>query len=422
VAITAGAALMPTRGADGDATPAASSAAVGTVNGELGSQIDQLQQHLRSQPKDARSWAVLALALVEQARATVDPTLYALASAAVEQSLQHQPVDNDTARAAAAAIAAAQHRFDESLSLADQALAINPFGEQALAIRADALTELGRSAAALAAARHLDALRPGLPATTRLAYQYELRAALPKARSLFIDALAESSEPTATAFVQYHLGELARQVGHFRSAMSHYRLALQAVPGDASALAGQARIFALTGRTQRAIATLSGVVARIPLPEHVIALGELLELSNQPEAAQQQYSIARATAALARVNGVRTDLELAFFEADHGDPAAALKAARAEWAQRHAPVVADALAWALLANGRAGDALPFARRAVHLGGDARAWHHLGAIEASLGHAPAARRDLRRALSTDRGYSVWSAHNVRDLLHGLKEQS
>jgi len=422
VAITAGAALLPARGGDDVASQAIGASGVGAATGTLSSQIEQLQQHLRSQPKDARSWAVLALVLVEQARATVDPTLYPKAEAAVQQSMQRQPTDNDTARAAAAAIAAAQHRFDDALTLADQALAINPFGEQALAIRTDALTELGRSAEARTAAHHLDALRPGLPATTRLAYQSELRGDLSTARALFNRALTESTDPSTTAFVQYHLGELARQAGHFSQAMTHYRLALRAVPGDPSSLAGQARVFALTGRTGRAIAVLSAVVARIPLPEHVIALGELLELSGHPDAAQQQYDIVRATAALAQANGVRTDLELAFFESDHGDPVAALTAARAEWEQRHAPVVADALAWALFANDRAADALPFARQAVRLGGDARAWHHLGAIESSLGHTAAARNHLRLALATDRGYSVWSAASVRSLLHGLKEQS
>ena len=61
-----------------------------------------------------------------------------------------------------------------------------------------------------------------------------------------------------------------------------------------------------------------------PLAEHVIVLGDLLALAGQRERADEQYDVARAEAGLLRANGVDVDLELALFEADHGDPAAAV--------------------------------------------------------------------------------------------------
>jgi hypothetical protein len=67
---------------------------------------------------------------------------------------------------------------------------------------------------------------------------------------------------------------------------------------------------------------------------------------------------------IARANGVTTDLETALFEADHGDRAAALRAARAERARRASVDVDDALAWALHVNGRDREALEQARQAA----------------------------------------------------------
>ena len=63
-------------------------------------------------------------------------------------------------------------------------------------------------------------------------------------------------------------------------------------------------------------------------------------------------------ARLFRADGVNVDLELALFDADHGDPSCGARAARAEWGRRHSIHVADAYAWALHANGRDGEAAP----------------------------------------------------------------
>jgi hypothetical protein len=71
---------------------------------------------------------------------------------------------------------------------------------------------------------------------------------------------------------------------------------------------------------------------------------ELYEATGRPAQAQEQFSVLQATKQLLRSNGVRVDLEMALFEADHGSPSAALSAARTEWSRRHSVQVADALA------------------------------------------------------------------------------
>jgi tetratricopeptide (TPR) repeat protein len=420
-ALTVGAALLPTRGPE-SAGPSAPQAATGVSYvpaSDLGGEIEELKSRIDAQPADARSWAVMALLLIEQARATVDPTYYAQAENAIDESMQVQPHANDVALAARAALLSAQHRFTAALAAAEAALRIDPYSAPALGVRVDALTELGRLPDALRAAEQFDHRQPGLAATTRLAYQAELRGNDPVAERYFRDALSDAVDPTAQAFVQFHLGELARRAGRLDVADRHYRAALQAVSADPSATAGRAKILALRGQNQRAIDVLTELVNRVPLPEHLIALGELYLLEGDKVSAAAQFDVVRASADLARANGVRPDLELAWFEADHGNAARALTLARSEWHKRQPPVVADALAWALHMNDRDGAALRYARAATAYGGDARSWHHRGVIEASLGMDGVARHHLQTALEVDGGYSPWPAARLHDALAQLR---
>jgi len=116
--------------------------------------------------------------------------------------------------------------------------------------------------------------------------------------------------------------------------------------------------------------------------------------------------VVRLEERLFRVAGVNVDLELALFDADHGAHRRALTEARAEWGRRHSVLVADALGWALLQNGRPVQALRFARRATRLGyRDALLYFHKGMIETALHDRVAARRDLRYALAINPHFSI-----------------
>ena len=64
----------------------------------------------------------------------------------------------------------------------------------------------------------------------------------------------------------------------------------------------------------------------------MIALGETELAAGRRGAARRDLELVRAQQALLAGAGVNTDVELAIFEADHGDPRRGLALARAAWA------------------------------------------------------------------------------------------
>ena len=388
--------------------------------GAPGSSIAALQQRLRTVPGDHRSWSALALAYVEQARVTADPSYYPKAAKAVGRAAELAPADS-VMLTARASLEAARHVFHAALDDADAAIEANPYSAPAHAIRSDALTELGRYAEARRAATRADDLDPGPSTFARLSYQAELRGDLREATRLMRLSLdAATASATSYAFAAFHLGELARTTGDLGAAARHYAAALGADPGYAPAIAGRARIAAARGDISAAVRDYRTVVGRLPLTEYVVELADLYLATGQPDLAQEQLAVAEASAQLQTANGVRTDLETALLEADHGSAAAALGAARSEWATRRTIHTADAMAWALHAADRDQEALGYARRATALATrDARLLFHRGAVEAALGMAEPARVHLRAALAIDSGVAPLREQQARELLRSLR---
>ncbi|MEU2286369.1 tetratricopeptide repeat protein [Streptomyces sp. NPDC013178] len=410
---------------DGGETPVAAAAAVspGLLAGaDLDTGITSLQAHLRAQPRDFGGWATLGLAYVEQARTKGDPSRYPQAEQALKRSLKLRP-GNDQALSGRAALAAARHDFTDALKYADQALKQNPYSERALCSRIDALVELGRYEDAERAAETADERRPGIPVFTRYAYVHELRGDVATARRVLDRALAASTTPGDIAYVATQLGQLAWSQGDDAGALTFYARALAADDNYLPALEGRARAEAASGRQAEAIAGLENVVARFPLPGPLVELGELYEVrggEGDAAKAEDQYTLVDAWTALARANGVNADLDTALAAADHGDKAAALRAARAEWARRHTVHTADALAWALHVNGRDEEALPYARQATATGyRNATFLYHRGLIERATGHTKDARTHLTAALKLNPGFSPLGAREARTALKTLE---
>jgi hypothetical protein len=185
------------------------------------------------------------------------------------------------------------------------------------------------------------------------------------------------------------------------------------VPGHIPALAGQARLAAARGDLPAAIATMRGVVARLPLPDHVIALGELQLAARRPAAARRTFALVGAERRLLASAKVDTDAEIAVFEADHGSPPRAVALARRAWAAAPGLRAADAMGWALTRDGRPRAGLQWARRAIRLGSlDPLLRFHAGI---AAGRSAEGRRDLRLALAHGLAGRPWQAAQARRLL-------
>ena len=380
--------------------------------------MSSLQARLAAAPRDWRSWAQLGQVYVQTARRTGDPSFYPKAEGALARSLSLQP-ENLGALIGMSSLAAARHDFVAALRWGLQAEQAGKYTAAAYGVAGDALIELGRYPEAFATFQRMVDLRPDLSSYARASYARELQGDVSGAIADMTLALQAASSPADAAWADYQLGELWFNSGRLDRAESSYARATQLDGSFLPAREGLAKVAAARGTYGRAIDLYRSVIDRMPLPQYVIELGDVYTAAGRNADAAEQAALLAVEERLARANGVNLDLEAATYDADHGRAGAALKAARAEWNRRHSVLVADALAWALYANGRYTEALSYSTRALSLGTrNASFWFHRGMIERLLGHRAAARDALARALSINPAFSVRWAPVARHTLSSL----
>jgi hypothetical protein len=161
------------------------------------------------------------------------------------------------------------------------------------------------------------------------------------------------------------------------------------------------------------------VVERLPLPEHVIALGEAQLAAGRPAQARRTFALVDAERRLLDRSGVNTDVELALFEAEHGSPRRGLALARRAWAAAPSVRSADALGRALTRAGRPAEGLRWARRALRLGSrDAGFLLHAGLAARAAGRSDLARRWLADASGRRGALGPLQARAARRALEAL----
>jgi tetratricopeptide (TPR) repeat protein len=379
----------------------------GFAAGDTPTLVARLEGAVRGVPGDTRSLALLGLAYQQRFRETGDPSFLGLSGRALRRVLAIRPED-PTATAGLASLALARHRFRDALALARRAQRLSPGTATTYGALGDSLLELGRYDEAFAAFDRMAALEPGLSAYSRVSYAQELlgrRANAVATMRLALDAAGPRGEPAAWTLVQ--LGKLHWSAGRLDAAARHYRAASQAFPGYVYAFDALAQVEAARGRLARAIDLELRAVDRVPLPQFVGALGDLYRAAGRQRQAQEQYATIGAIERLLAGTGVRTDLETALFNVDHGIALPrTLSLARAAQQARPSIEGDGVLAWALARNGRCREALHWSKRALRLGTiDAARFFQRGMIERCLRRHDAAARWFRRALDVNPHFSL-----------------
>ena len=388
----------------------------GFAPGDTAGYVQELERRVAEDGDDARSLTLLGLAYQQRARETGDPSFYPRSTEALTRALVLRP-DDFLATTGLAALAASRHRFEEARKLAARAVRLNPWSAPAYGVLGDSLAELGRYRDAFAAFDRMVARKPSLSSYARVAYGRELLgqpAGAVAAMKLAVEAGASVPEHAAWALVQ--LGNLYFATGRPERAARAYRTALARLPGYVYAQAGLARVDAARGRTDRAIGRYRSALARVPLPEFAVALSETLHAARRADAHEADELVA-ALGRVLRANGVRTDVETALFDLDHGrNVADALARAREAYARAPSIHAEDVLAWGLYKNERCKEARQHSVRALRLGTrDALLHFHRGMIERCLGNVAASRAFLAEALAINPHFSLLHVPLAREAL-------
>jgi tetratricopeptide (TPR) repeat protein len=265
-------------------------------------------------------------------------------------------------------------------------------------------------------------LRPDMSSYSRISYIRELHGDIDGSLDMMQRAV-DSGTPNleSTAWVRTQLGNLYFNTGDLDQAEAEYQRTLQDRPNYVYAIAGLGRVQAAQGRMDEAIHLLEKAIAIMPMPEFVITLGDLYQITGQKEKASQQYQLVTTIEKLYRANGVDMDMEIALFNADHDqnlDETLAL--ARKAYANRPSIHGADALAWALYKTGNYKDAQKYSQEALKLGTkDALKLFHTGMIALKLGDNVKAREYLDQALTINPHFSILYADQARRTLQMLK---
>jgi tetratricopeptide (TPR) repeat protein len=386
---------------------------VGNVSTDV--RIRDYQQLVRAHPKDSRGYDLLGDAYMQKVRETGDASYYTRASGVYATALGLNSRD-PAAVTGAGTLALARHDFKAGLGYGLRARQLAPYSFQPLGVIVDAQIELGRYDDAAKSLQQMIDLRPNLSSYARVSYFRELHGDLRGAIEAMQAAVsAGGGVPENVAYVQTLLGNLYFQTGRLDSAREAYRTALESFPSYVQAVAGLANIDGARRDFRSAIRRYRDVVARLPLPQYVVALGEVQQAAGD----KPDYDLVRAEERLFQANGVNTDVDLALFEASHGSPTRAVTLAQRAWAGAPSVRSADALGWALTSAGRPVMGLHWARRALALGSrDPMFLYHAGKSAQAAGRAALARAYLSESLALNPRFSPLYAPRAERALKEL----
>jgi tetratricopeptide (TPR) repeat protein len=389
---------------------------------DLDALIADRERWLAGRPGDELAWAELGAAYTERSERRARWSEFPRAERALRKSLELLPAEegNTEALLGLAALANARHDHLTARGLAQRAEKQRPRRWTVYPVLIDAYGGLGDQVSAGRALERLQRLYDGSRARAVSARIYRDRGWREDAAATAHDAAGAADGPVERAAALWRLGELSWERGEPRAALEAADRALRLDGELAGARVTRARALAALGRADEALREYQSALAVRPLPAYALEAGELYESRGLRGDSVSRYELMRTSARSAAAHGGDEDLVLARYEADHGDPAEAVRLLRADWERGvRAPELADALGWALYRDGRPAEGLPYLRRAMSDGPrNALVAYHLGQTERVLGLYGPARRHLGQALRINPHFSPLLAPRARAALDSL----
>ncbi|HZQ24545.1 MAG TPA: tetratricopeptide repeat protein [Terriglobales bacterium] len=349
---------------------------------------------IAAKPAQYSGYNQLAIALARRARETSDPSFYAAAEDALQNSFRLSP-GNVEGEKIQVWLLLGRHEFPAALESAKLLNKKVPDDVLVYGFLVDANAELGNYADSEKAAQRMLDLHPGnLPGLTRAAYLRELFGDVDGAFEL-MDMAYQATPPTETedrAWILTQMAHLRSTTGNLQEAETLLQQALNLYPQYHYALSNLATLREKQAKYSAAVTLLEQLYASAPHAENLYRLAEALEKAGRLRESKAAFTEFESKSLREAVKKDNSSRELVFYYADHAhDPAKALTIAQQEYAWRHDVYTLDAFAWALHVNGRDQEARKEIEAAVSVGiRDAKLFSHAAEISASLGDERAAR--------------------------------
>lgn len=383
--------------------------------------LASLTARVAANAADDQAAVGLADVLMRQARVVGDASLPRRAEAVLESTIA--ATDSYLARRMLGAVYLAQHRFHEALEAGHTAQRIRPDDSWNYGVIGDAAIEIGRYDEAFAAFDHMATLKPTAAAYARIAYARELQGNWDGAVTAMRMAIEATSpqDPEGIAWAWSQLGALQLQAGRIDEASSAYDRALFAFPRHPYALAGHAKIAAVRGDVDRALAGYRALLAQAPTPELAAQVGDLLHRRGDVAGASELWLQAERLERDGWKDEAPQPAALARLLAERNlQPQEALRLARDGARGRDDIFTNDALAWALYRTEALEEAWSASERARRTGTrDRRILYHAAAIAAARGDTTTARTAAKRALDGHPEFDLIAAPEARALLAELQ---
>ncbi len=374
---------------------------------------------MRNGSAGKQPYAQLGAAYLQKSAESGDPVWYESAEKALRAAGRADPSDV-AAITGLGNLALSRHDFRAARRLGERARRLEPESNAAFPVLADAQIELGRYDEASRTLQQFVNRRPALPSYARISYFRELQGDLSGAVDAMRLAASAGGSPFNVAAVQVLLGDLEFKRGRLGASRKAYLSSLRDLSNNTDAEAGLARVDAAQGRVTSALRRYRRLAAQPTATAELIReFGELQLAAGQRIRAKRTLSRVRSAEERFSRRGENTDVELAGFEADHGDPRRAVELA-ARGRAIHPSIRSDhALGWALTQAGRPKEGMRLIDRAIDHGWrEPIVLYHAGMTARAIGATGDARRLLRRALAQNPRFSPLYAPRARRALEDL----